>query len=266
MGESAVLKTGICGLCEGVGIIKKSHLLPKSAYKYLRDLDFDGGSSPLRIDMAMARFGKTDKQVCAYFLCGACEGRFSKLGESLVSKIWAGRSKFLMHDILSDIDPQFISASRLLYSADQISEEISSSLYYFAVSVLWRAVEWPQRLTGVSQCKTVVSDALLKVLAGFLTGSVNRLDDVFVVVDVNSNRELNDFISFPAPTAHKDCKAVQFDILGLRFIMFLGPDLPSEIQRIRAEYHRSLVLSCSDHLQSKNVKMIASFFNEHNVK
>ncbi len=74
---------------------KKKPPITKSAYKQVRDHPSEGGGSPMRIDVEGKRFGKTDKQIDAHFLCGACEGLFSRSGEAVVSKIWATHLPFL---------------------------------------------------------------------------------------------------------------------------------------------------------------------------
>ncbi|WP_162094800.1 hypothetical protein [Pseudomonas chlororaphis] len=260
------MKTGICGLCKKNGIIKKSHLLPKSAYKQVRDHKFDGGGSPMLVDMSRKRFGRTDKQVDAHFLCASCEGAFSKYGEAPVSKIWATHSRFPMLDILSELFPVSESAKRKIFKPEQLDSDLASAIYYFAISVIWRAIEWPRDNSGVESCKGVLNASQIFRVTQFLLRKVSVVDDLFIVVDVNTRSEMNGMLSMPARFALADLNSLVFDILGLRFMVFVGPELPLEIEKLRLAYDRSLLIAVSDHSESRFAKKISSFLHENNIQ
>ncbi|WLG49089.1 hypothetical protein [Pseudomonas sp. FP1742] len=259
------MKAGICGLCKKSGIIKKSHLLPKSAYKQVRDHPSEGGGSPMIVDMARNKFGKTDKQVDAHFLCGNCESVFSKFGEAPVSKIWATHFDFPMLDILNKITPISISTKRKLYKSDQLDGDLARALYYFAVSVVWRAIEWPRTNVGVVSCKGVLNVDQMREVTQFLLGNISVVDDLFIVLDVNTCSEMTGMLSMPARFA-ADLESLLFDVLGLRFMVFVGPGFPLEIETLRTTYDRNLLVTSSDHSESRFAMQIAKYLNENNIQ
>lgn len=261
-----VLKTGICGLCRKSGIIKKSHLLPKSAYKQVRDHPSEGGGSPMIIDMAREKFGKTDKQVVAHFLCGTCESAFSKFGEAPVSKIWATHFGFPMLDYLNELIPVSERVKRKLYEPKQLDGDLVQALYYFAISVVWRAIEWPRTNVGVASCKGVLNARQMFEVTQFLLGNVSVVDDLFIVIDVNTCSEMTGMLSMPAHFGLAELNSLLFDVLGLRFMVFVGPGLPLELEKLRSTYDHNLLITSSDHSESRFAMQIAKYLNENNIQ
>lgn len=260
------MKTGICGLCKKSGIIKKSHLLPKSAYKQVRDHPSEGGGSPMIIDMARKKFGKTDKQIDAHFLCGSCESAFSKFGEAPVSKIWATHFGFPMLDNLNELIPVSNSAKRKLYKPDQLDRDLVQALYYFAVSVVWRAIEWPHTNAGVASCKGVLNVHQMFEVTQFLLRNISVVDGFFIVIDVNTCSEMTGILSMPAHFALAGLKSLLFDVLGLRFMVFVGPGFPLELEKLRSTYDRNLLIASSDHSESRFAMQIARYLHENNIQ
>ncbi|MCQ3014858.1 hypothetical protein NLO83_04445 [Pseudomonas tremae] len=259
------MKTGRCGLCKKDGIIRKSHLVPKAAYRLVRDPKTQGGGSPLRIDTLSRRAGRTDKQVTADFLCGACEILFSRFGEAPVSKLWGSYTSFPMLDILGAYLPASISQRRSIYNTGSLPLEVLDALYYFGVSIVWRAAEWPANFIGVNSCAKVFSLSKLKVIESYLLNPSGRIGDIFMVVDVNTQSGLNGMFSFPSKTKAEHASAIQFDLLGLRFIVFFGLDFPDEIRRLKSDYGDDMIVTTSDHMQSNATKQIARFLDENNI-
>ncbi|WP_207849504.1 MULTISPECIES: hypothetical protein [unclassified Pseudomonas] len=259
------MKTGKCGLCGKSRVIKRSHLLPKSAYKQVRDHPSDGGGSPMRIDILGGRFGRTDKQIVADFLCGSCEGAFSRFGEASVSKAWGTHFGFPMLKFSNGLVPVSFSARRKIYASAQLSESLVDALYYFAVSVVWRAVMWPQDNVGVSSCRGAISDRQMHEVVDFLLSGNGRLSDFFVVVDVNTCVEMNGILSLPALISNSDVKTIGFDVLGLRFKVFVGPAFPVELEKLREDVDKYILIVSSDHSQSESAKQVALFFHENNI-
>lgn len=260
------MKTGICGLCKNSGIIKKSHLLPKSAYKQVRDHPNDGGGSPMLVDMSRHKFGRTDNQVCAHFLCGKCEGVFSQCGEHSVSKLWATHSRFPMLEILDEIVPASENSKRKLFKSTQFDGGVVFALYYFAVSVFWRAIAWPRTNSGVDSCKGFLNSAKISEVVEFLLRKSQVVNDLFLVVDVNTCVEMSGMLSMPARIANLDLTLVVFDVLGLRFMLYVGPDFPFELEKLRLEYGDNILITSSDHSESQFAKRIANYLNENDIE
>ncbi len=219
----------------------------------------------MRIDISGGRFGRTDKQIVADFLCGSCEGLFSRFGEATVSKVWGTHFEFPMLNILNKLQSVSFNAKRNMYVSAQLSKELARALYYFAVSIVWRAVSWPLSNAGVSSCKGVVSNQQLSEVVGFLLFGGEGLADFFVVVDVNTCTEMNGILSLPALISSGDLKAISFDVLGLRFMVFIGPDFPAELEKLKKDFGKYLIVASSDHSLSENAKLVARFLHEKNI-
>ncbi|TWR99119.1 hypothetical protein [Pseudomonas chlororaphis] len=259
------MRNGICGLCGQAGILKKSHLLPKSAYKQVRDLPSEGGKSPLRIDMQSGRFGRTDKQVDAHFLCSKCEHLFSKHGEAIVAKHWGTHHEFPLLEHLMTIRPVEMSVRRLLFVPNQLPEELSLALYYFAVSVFWRALEWPVPAPGIKSCKGACTGAQLEKLKRFLLNPHGYIEGFLLVADVNTQPEMNGIMSLPALMALPSINGIQFELLGIRFMMFVGDSLPEELDFLQRRLNRNFIIVTSDHSGSNSAKQVAKFLHDNDI-
>lgn len=219
----------------------------------------------MRIDVEGKRLGKTDKQVDAHFLCGACESLFSRYGETEVSKIWATHFAFPMLESLSRLAPDSRNEKRSVYALEKLPVEVCSSLVYFAISVVWRASMWPRPNAGVSSCRDVFTTRQLRNVEEYLLSGVGNIDDVFVVLDVNTCLEMNGLLSMPARIVGHNVTAIQFDVLGLRFITFIGEKFPREIEVLRSAYNRYFVVTSSDHSEGRFAAQLARYLHDHDV-
>src|ERR1017187_6381686 len=68
-----------CRLCLQEASLQQSHLLPKSAYRYLRMVGGRGNPNPTFL--SATRLVQTSQQVKDYLLCAKCEDRFNNQGE-----------------------------------------------------------------------------------------------------------------------------------------------------------------------------------------
>ncbi|MBI6895683.1 hypothetical protein JET64_02560 [Pseudomonas putida] len=259
------MRSGICGLCGRAGILKKSHLLPKSAYKQVRDLPSEGGGSPMRIDMRSGKFGRTDRQVDAHFLCSHCENQFSKYGEAVVAKFWATPNCFPLLEILNAAVPADLTHRRSIFTPNHLCEDLSSAIYYFAMSVFWRAVKWPVPVAGISSCRAVLKSSEIEGLEAFLMAPHTPLEGFFLVADVNTLLEMSGLMSLPSRIDSKAIAGMQFEILGIRFMLFVGADLPHELELLKLRFNRYFVIATSDHSESNSTKQIAKFLHDNDI-
>jgi hypothetical protein len=74
--------TGLCGLCRQVGELQESHLLPRAAYKHIRDSTIGVKGDPVLIRPKRAQI--TSRQATALFLCSDGEQRFHEKGENFI--------------------------------------------------------------------------------------------------------------------------------------------------------------------------------------
>jgi hypothetical protein len=260
-----LMKNGRCGLCRKDGILHNSHLVPKAAYKLVRDPISQGGRSPMKVDTSSRRAGRTDKQVTAHFLCGACEIKFSKFGETPVSKLWGGFFDFPMLEILIRQGPSAHHQRRAIYASADVPINVVDSLYYFALSIVWRAAVWPTTFAKVNSCKGAIAPPVLTAIEEFLLDPKGRVRDIFMVVDVNTHQALNGIFSFPARMKAAEVEGFQFDLLGFRFMVFVGPIFPSEIQLLMNSFERDILFTTSNHMESSATKQIAKYLYENDI-
>jgi hypothetical protein len=94
-----------CRLCFQNSTLQNSHLLPGSAYKYLRIVGERCKSNPLFLSAKM--LVQTSQQVSDFLLCSKCEDRFNNCGERWsLSHCDRGRGRFRLREILSSNAPR----------------------------------------------------------------------------------------------------------------------------------------------------------------
>src|SRR5271157_4081800 len=74
---------GECGLCRQRAELQDSHLMPRGAYKLLREPD-SGVRHPILVTESTTL--QTPAQVHDYLLCGSCELRLEQGGEDWVMR------------------------------------------------------------------------------------------------------------------------------------------------------------------------------------
>ncbi|WP_148053356.1 hypothetical protein [Pseudomonas fluorescens] len=257
------MKNGICGLCKRLAILKKSHLLPKSAYKVLRSSGAKF-SPPTKVEIDRKRFVQTDRQIVEYFLCGKCEQTFSTRGEDVVSKLWARGERFPLLDILQLLPPVSIRGENYGYATEDLDPFIVRSLHYFAVSVVWRAIKWPGEDCSFGGDDVRVSCESLRRIEEYLLGGCIHLENSLIMISVNTYDGLNDIISIPSSHAGEELNFFEFYILGLRFRVFLNfRFFESKIRII--ENGLNVMIMTADHGNEPFIKEVANFFFKNNI-
>jgi len=257
------LKNGICGLRKKQAVLKKSHLLPKSAYKVLRNSG-TRISPPTKVEIDRKRFVQTNRQVVAYFLCGKCEQAFSAKGEDVVSKLWARGDKFPLLDTLQKLLPVSVRGENYGYASEDLDSFIVRSLHYFAVSVVWRAIKWPGGDCSFGNADVRIRYESMKKIEEYLLGECIYLEDSLILISVNTYNGLNDIITVPLCRAGAALNFLEFYILGLRFRVFLNP-LYSKSELSVVENGSNVMIMAADHGNDPFIKEVAKFFFMNNL-
>jgi hypothetical protein len=213
---AASRKTKQCKLCGTFGPLRKSHYLPRSAYKLVRESE---GDSPVVINSDVAI--KTDKQTADYLLCDKCEQRFSTSGEEwIMEHCNRGKAGFKLNEILASVNPVYAN-EWIFFPVDKTPEIDRQKIAYFAASVIWRG--------GVHQWKSLRADlpklSLSKYeleLSKFLLGTARFPANGALLVGILSDRELWDTFTFPRRDLNHRGNAYKFHFMGLSFKLFLG--------------------------------------------
>jgi hypothetical protein len=236
----------ICALCkEEKGKLIDSHFIPAAAYLHVRGGDEVANNSPVLINMSQGSAFQTDRQIKRPLLCGACEDLFSKCGERKMGELWATKSKFPLLDIL-DSDA-LISKGELFttYDGRILDKDIVSAVFYFAISIFWRAHVWDW---GRER------DAYGKALGDFYEQKFRRflfkgekLENVLLLIDVCVNPSRSSMISFPASGRIGSDRVHSFSLLGIKFSMYVGQNI-SQTARAPFEMHNvQTMFISSDH-------------------
>lgn len=216
-----------CALCDLNKPLKQSHLIPKSAYRHVRDPVTEGGRSPMRIHIDSREAYHTDIQVKKSLLCNECEQRFTKHGENRVARLWGTHNDFPLLDILRSLPS--ISGPRFSMSEPtSLDPKLLEALFYFAVSVVWRSNCWDWG-KHPSNHRGTLGKRYEEALAEFLRGETSDLPGVRLIVTVNTNSDLNSMLSFPYCVKKKGCGFHRFDVLGIHFCLLIGGHVDADL-------------------------------------
>ncbi|MCY1434158.1 hypothetical protein D9M71_502060 [compost metagenome] len=212
---------GVCQLCEEEKKLRKSHLMPKAAYKYLRDKKESGGGSPMRIHLDSKEAFFTDIQVTKYLLCDDCEQRFSSGGEAAVSRMWATHKVFpLLERLLSAATP--LEGPRFaLFPPDRVGKKELEELFYFGASVIWRSNHWDWG-RHTSSHKDTLGKIYERKFRDYLMGRTSGIEGVRLLVTLNSNYQTHSLMRFPLYSRGSGCSFHSFDLLGMFFHFIVG--------------------------------------------
>jgi hypothetical protein len=118
--------------------LKESHLLPKALFKLV--CDRVGGLGSGHVIVTKEKSFYSDTQIKDYFLCGACESKFSINGESyVISQCHRGRGQFELRELLLSTTPVRDEEGHKVYEVSSLLGDKVEQYLYFAASVFWRA-------------------------------------------------------------------------------------------------------------------------------
>lgn len=212
-----------CKLCQTlVEKLVDSHLIPRAAYKMIRSSpELRAETTAANINLFENEAFPSTKQIHEYLLCTTCEKRFSDNGEAHMGNLWATRKNFGLRDLLYSISP----IKDNCYNGSDLGTTTSESLVYFAISVLWRANVWPQKLGDYNG---VLGKKYEKIFRDYLLEKT-KLKNVKIVIYVNTNKNnmTNSLITFPGMIATPIGKVHTFTVPGLQFQVIVGKTVNS---------------------------------------
>lgn len=220
-------KTGECKLCHRTGELRKSHFIPKAAYKLIQKSE---GESPIAARAAVTF--QTDEQITDYVLCASCENRFNKQGEAWVMKYCArSADNFRLKELIDNAKP--IAGNGLkVYSAANILEISVDKLSYFAASIIWRAAVHDWKFGKQKIKRLYLGGRYVEELRQYLLGETGFPQNAVVWVSIIPESKL--WGSFVAPYGEKldQCWRYKFPFLGISFMFFLGKLIDPQIRRM----------------------------------
>lgn len=244
-----------CRLCQSEAKLINSHLIPKAAYKFARDSPAEGGDPPVKIDTREGSANYTEKQVTNFLLCANCEDLFSKNGEKAMGRLWATHTDFPLLDLLAR-DAHIVTGERFsVYDPRKIDKAIRDALFYFAVSIFWRAHvwDWGRQTDSYRQALGTKYEFAFRQ---FLLGNAG-LPSVKLMLILNDSSTLNGFISMPYAGKTNSCYIHNFDLLGIKFSLVVGGHPPAALEAAFAQFNSDIIFLSSDFESSPDFLQIA---------
>lgn len=220
---------GICALCRNDARLIRSHLMPRSAYKAARGRGADVPQGLVRIDTAGKSAFFSDGQVVMDLLCAKCEDLFSKNGEKIIGKYWSTEFGFRLRDLLEEQGALAIGPRFSVYDIFSLDSTLRNAIFYFAVSIFWRASVWDWGRAG-DRYAGALGPKYEEMFREFLLGNA-ELQNVYLLVTVNATDYLSGLIAFPSFGKIKTARLHKFEVLGLRFALVVGGCVPDDLKR-----------------------------------
>ncbi len=245
-----------CALCGFDRVLIKSHLIPAAAYAHLRRNTNFGMQQSVKINKYEKTAVQTDNQVQQPLLCKDCEDLFSKHGERIVGQLWSTQGGFPLFDMLSLKTPRVKTPKITTFDIDAIDKVFVDGLFYFAISIFWRAEVWSWHRAenpygnGLGSRYELEFKEFLKFNSG--------LSNLYLCVEVNSDKDSRGLFSFPSCERLEGSWYHSFVILGMRFVMVVGGG-KSKIRDVCEAIGSNMFFSLSDFSESFAFKdMISS--------
>lgn len=253
-----------CELCREQRPLKKSHLLPKAAYRHIRDTEDEGSGSPLRVHLDSREAFYTDRQVDRHLLCEECEQRFSAFGEQPVSRLWATKKNFpLLEKLSGSTDKVITNKGFEFYPPSMIDPSEQDALFYFGVSVIWRSNCWDWGWRKSPHKNSL--GPYEQRFRDFLMRREGSLEGVKLVLTLDTNPELQGLMAFPCHGRSAKNHFHRFNLLGLYFDFVVGQN-PDDAFKIPFRHFNSRCLITSrDMAESKSILDLAAEFQKLEV-
>lgn len=223
---------GQCRLCLRLGLpLQDSHFLPKGVYKILRDANAPNPNPYLLTETASVQ---TSRQLRMSLLCGDCESRLNRNGETWVLKnCLQNDGSFPLAAILSSKAPDIESPpnpTRLFYAAEIDGIDIPS-LAYFAISIFWRGSIYPWNEDG---SYPVELGPFQEQFRRYLLGEEPFPRDASLWAAVREGKDLDRLTHTPTLVRADGLHAYKFPMPGLAFTLIVSKNIPTR--------HRALCL------------------------
>lgn len=235
------MKNNACKLCRQSSDLRESHLLPKAFYRLLRRSDLNN-EHPIICNQGTAR--STSDQVKDYVLCGDCEQRFNRNGESYILKnCYRGKGHFKLRQLLEKQEPSYVlGVSDFGYEPTKIEGFDIDKLVYFASSVFWRASvhQWSSR--GQQLARSSLGYQYEEEFRQYLLGRANFPANASLLTWVSKAEEPANVMIFPF-TGRMEGGYFwhRFWVRGFMFFLMLGSTIPREV-KLMGLPHGNLVL------------------------
>jgi hypothetical protein len=220
---------GSCRLCLREEVeLQDSHILPKWAYRRLRD--DEGGGNPNPFVISETGVTQTSAQVKEYLLCRPCEQLLSK-DEKYVAE--RADSRTGRSPLLAQIREQrhSFTDSGDLHEYGVLPDLDGDAIARFASSVVWRSYVSSHRKSGGVRLTPEYAESIRK----WLVGEAPQPKEVAVILAVldptDPNAVFDKTASLPHTVKYPDVHGHRLVVCGLLFEVCVGKRMPLHVRR-----------------------------------
>lgn len=212
-----------CGLCLQDRVLRRSHLMPKSLYKALRNAHPGSGKDLVLSSLEEGSSVYTDNQVVTPFLCDACEGILSNRGEQIVCReCHRGHEKFMLRDEVRKATATAVVDDVRWINPIRESTDLNSDAYlYFGASIIWRASagKWPD---SIGRTRGALGEKYQEELRRYLLDETGFPSNIHLGVFVDGDEDIIPLMAFPTHTRYSGHHGHVFYIPGVKFSFIVG--------------------------------------------
>ncbi|WP_024695372.1 hypothetical protein [Pseudomonas syringae] len=243
--------------------MRDSHYIPKAAYKHVRGTKAEGSTSPVKIDFRTMSASQTDAQFRREMLCIDCEDLFSKNGERRMGMLWATEQSFPLLEMLKKMKPSHVGQGFEVYQTNDFAPADIDSAFYFAVSIIWRAQVWDWG-RDIDPYRRALGEVWESKFKNFLLYR-QPLENVYLSINVNSNPGPGLAIVLPICKRAAGGWLHSFTILGIKFDMYIGDQLNTDITHVFTYHDSTVVVVLTDHFKSQSFNDMSAWVNKNVV-
>ena len=239
-------------------VLRKSHLMPKSLYRALRNARPESSTGLVFSSMEQGSSVYTDNQVVTPFLCDTCEGLLSSGGEQTVCReCHRGHGRFILRDKVRKATATIAVGDERWLNPIRESADLNSEAYlYFGASVIWRASagKWPD---SIGRTRGALGEKYQEELRRFLLGEIDFPSKIYLAVFVDGDEDIIPILTFPTHKRYSGHYGHVFYIPGVKFSFIVGSVTGGIGRAFKQERTEILFAECSFR-RSKDYQALAA--------
>lgn len=170
--------------------------------------------------------GHSAQHLSQPLLCGACEKRFNRNGESEALRAIAPKSlkRFPLHEQMRWAPPREVEKSSSRFAGYELGLDMDQ-FAYFAVSVVWRGAAAAWRMPDGRATTPLVLGGFEPPIREYLLGHAPFPPDTAVIVIAGSDRDFRRSFFLPTSFVEAHCLNFSFVARGVFFRRMMGHHL-----------------------------------------
>jgi hypothetical protein len=230
---------GICRMCRKKGLLRRSHYLGRAIHRLARL----NGQDPVMMTPKIIR--TTQRQLWAHLLCGACEERLNKFGETPILKLIDDGNDFPLLRMM-ELVPYAVKVEGVTATlSGEMMGIDTDAVAYYALSLLWKGSihRWP---TTDGQTTWVDIRGYKDLIRKYLLGRTGLPAGIYVAVAVCEDKGSRGMAYAPARFRGMPHRMFSFLIRGLWFDVMVDKNAPVSTRSICCVQSDKKVLHLTD--------------------